>query len=222
MKRRNFILGAGATVAASGAVIGSGAFSTSAAFGTVDVTVEGEDVEVYDSHTQAQNAGSNDPISTIDITGDPSARRVNVQQDTFGLHHANSNNPTFEINVEFVQESGSSYSSLDNAITNVVDFRLLSTGVGTRNNVSASAQYIEDDASNLRGDSYPDAAYNDQNGDSRTYVPGLQKNVDSNGSITLGDQGDTAQIATIVTLGDVDPGNDTFEFPDLLIDITEQ
>lgn len=232
MKRRNFLLGAGATVAGSGAVIGSGAFSNSSAFGTVDVTVEEEAAKVYDDHATAQSAqDGNTPGTTEEITfsiGEVNEKRVNVLEDVAGLWDVN-DSEGHDVRVRFVDSDGQPYTDIDQMHTDDVlsevvrDFRLFAVGGNSGDNSGRDAPDGTDNTTTIDG--FDRGNYTDQNGTNRTHVPTpISEDIRTYDDPGLSlENNETARISAVLTVGDPSDYGESapFTFPDIRVDVGE-
>lgn len=202
MRRRTVLVGTGALVAGSGALMSSAAFGTSSAYGTVDVDVSEEAVAIYNSHDDAEN--DENRTTEPKVSGDLEEARTNVQKDAFAFRHTgSSSDEDYNVSVTFIDEGGAPIKDLENALGNdIIDFRLLATGQGESKSpqfIDTSDEKMRDSMKDENGDSLDDNEYLDQNERARTSVPEIGK-VKGRGAVQLSSSGQTLQVGAVVSV----------------------
>ncbi len=218
MRRRTVLVGGGSLIAASGAVLGSGAFSSSSAFGGVDVTVTGEAVAAYPSHDDAENDQNRTGDPTV--SGDLQENRVNVQTDAFGLRHTANDGRSYQVSVTMIDSSGDDLDDLEGYLgDDIRDFRLLTTAEGDSERTFVDTDPNQDMRDTLEGnDGTPgDLEYLDQNNDARRTVPDVGE-AESRSAVTLSTGGATLQVAAVVSVAD---NAESTRLPDFRVDVEQ-
>lgn len=220
MRRRTVLIGAGSLLAGGGAVLSTGAFSSSSAYGTVDVTVTNEAVTAYPSHEDAKNDQNSTASPTVSGTSNESS--VNVQKDAFALRHTDDAGTGYEVSVTLIKDSGADLDDLAGYLgDDIVDFRLLTTANGDSNrtfiDTDTSGPDMRDTLADKNGDDVKDTEYLDHERKTRTYVPDVGE-AGTRGPVTLSANGETLQIAAVISV--TNDAQDT-RLPDFRVDVTE-
>ena len=212
MRRRTVLVGVGGLVAGASGLVGSAAFSSSAAYGTVELNVDGEDVAVYESLDDANDDENRAADLTLD--GEIQENRVNVDDDALALRHT-ADDGTYDVSVTLTDGGGAPLENLDDFLgDDIHDVRLFTTGDG--NNDDART-FIDTSEENMRESlDTADDEYLDQNRKKRGAVPGVGQ-IDTRGAVGV-ESGETVQIGVVISVGD--DASDT-TLPDFRIDIEE-